>query len=268
MIASIIKNTFKNEFRNRGVVFLAVMSFVIITIGLLAINFLMKNYVHEDSSALIATYILDAVYTTTTVWTSIVGLILGINCVRNDISSGTLPLILSMPIRRRDYLIGRILGAWLMCLCFFLFTFSYSTMGLSIMVSDFVFSSKFIFTFFLSSFSLLFSIFLGVMLSTKFSRLPTFIFVLFLGAVNGYSSAYVYNVGIGEVFKDFNIINAIALGFYAFLPHTNVIGIFESNIRQGNLENIETLFYHLAHFGVSLALIFFIFNYFFSKKSI
>jgi hypothetical protein len=53
-------------------------------------------------------------------FSGLIGLMLGTACIRSDEASNVLQLLLALPLRRSEYLLSRVVGTWLIVICFYI----------------------------------------------------------------------------------------------------------------------------------------------------
>jgi ABC-type transport system involved in multi-copper enzyme maturation permease subunit len=98
---------------------MGIMTFLVMTVGFVLMDYILKEFIDPGTFKLAGNTGLFISYRFIMFWTFLIALNFGINCIRNDISYGTLSLILTFPISRLEYFLGRISGAFLMSVIYY-----------------------------------------------------------------------------------------------------------------------------------------------------
>lgn len=267
-ITLITANTFRNELRNKGFIFMGVMTFLVMTVGFILMDYILKEFVDPGTFKLAGNTGLFASYHFIMFWTFLMALNFGINCIRNDISYGTLSLILTFPISRLEYFLGRISGAFLMSVIYFLIGFIYSVVALTLMSKEIIFQASFLYAFFISGLGLLMWIVLAVFISTNLSRLSSFFVIFFLYLILSYTDQYFSSIPPAEWLTNISPLKIIGLIVYGIFPHLQSLSNFAGSIIQGETLDYGVNLAHIGHGLFSIVLIIFVYNKFFSKRDI
>lgn len=261
-------NTFRNELRNRGFIFMGVMTFLVMTIGFIVMDYVLKEFVDPGTFKLAGNTALYVSYRFIMFWTFLIGLNFGINCIRNDLSYGTLSLILSFPVSRLEYFLGRIGGAFIMSVIYFLMAFLYSVIALTIMSKEIIFHISFLYAFFISGLGLLMWIVMASFISIYFSRLTSFFIICFTYLIVSSSDQYFSSIPMGDWFATFSPFKVIGVVIYALFPHLQSLSNFAGEIIQGEVVDYGINMAHVGHGLITVGLIVFVYNLYFSKKDI
>ncbi|MBF0206479.1 MAG: hypothetical protein HQK53_06285 [Oligoflexia bacterium] len=125
----LLVNTVQKEYYNRSLIFLFVFTLLVIYLDHRLFNFLNNSFslFSSLSPSPVSSPVVNLVktkfsvfYVFVSIWSIIISIILGAGIVRSDMSMQVISQILSWPITRAEFLLGRIFGAWSMVLAYYL----------------------------------------------------------------------------------------------------------------------------------------------------
>ena len=110
-IISIFQDTLKKEMRNRALGIIFILNIVLIIIVNSFVDFFISMIgesgglvnIGEEKGPIFMFFVNK--------WTGVLSILFGVNCIKSDDEEGILGQIISLPISRTQYLIGRILGS-------------------------------------------------------------------------------------------------------------------------------------------------------------
>ncbi|MBN8216799.1 MAG: ABC transporter permease subunit [Spirochaetes bacterium] len=269
---TLLFNTFQKEWRNRGFLVLSILTVLFILIlneGVHAIT----TWVSSKSGTMMVSDFnklvrgqLYAFYMVISVWSGLLGALIGVNAVRTDYESRVISQILSFPLHKRDYLAARVLGAWLLVVLYYvgalLIALLYFSMRNGTMAFEWAILVRLLFT----SLSVLVYVLLGVMLSLLLPKLLGFVLSAMVGFFAFIADWFIGGKPLAELFNQLGFFKAIGLAFYLLFPHVgNMGGIADQLLgikAEGPMAAVNpaafTLWFEAGHFLVSTALLAFL----------
>ena len=116
IVLTLIWNTLQKEFRNKTLMFLLVFTLGVILVVTALFRFLYDYTEGNQGQAMLTGFVGDpfvVFYYIISIWNAVLAIVLGVNCIKSDERCSVMPQLLSLPIKRSDYLIARIVGSWI-----------------------------------------------------------------------------------------------------------------------------------------------------------
>lgn len=254
MILVIIKNTVAKEIRRRSFwIILALTAFVIWGMNSLSGSMVMNmnGEVIEGAESVKNT----AAFYFISFWNSVLAILLAVDAVRSDFDTGMINSILSRPLSRLDYLLGRFLGVWLTVLLFYLATFTITVLHPGAPGSQDPQSALFFFAALLvDSLKAAAYILWGLLISNFAPKLSSFLgTVVILSIVSVSGSAYL-SAGFLPPLPD-SVPGLIGYFVYMLTPRTGFIGVITSGIMGFSETPVPDLSLQWIHFSVFLVVL-------------
>lgn len=262
----LLKNTIEKEVRNKGVIFLFIFSVLSLYVGnLLAVS--VKEYINESNlTALISNSTQLIIINVISLITLIVSIIVGVNCVRSDISLRILPQILGFSISRSSYLLSRVFGSWLISLVFFTLTMICGIVILKFSGSIVVDNFSLIASYLIYALTFLIVIFMSTFISIYLNKIGAFILTIVLYFSSKVSYFNYQNIGFDNM--EMSGLKIYNMFFHYFVPRIGELNFFADNFISGKTFESGDLVVALVHFVITLTAWFFILSTLFNKKEI
>ena len=256
VLKALFYNTIQKEYRSKTLIFL------------LTLSFLLMFVLHMNSSNLDfvgGAFKIKIIYTIVDIWSFILAVILGVDCVRSDRTNNVLLQVLALPIYRWQYLISRITGTWLIVVLYYIASvlsayimFSEGPGGIGeILGGAFIINALIILT--IIVFSIIYSFFLPKI----FSIFCTFI-TYSLTSLSGYyfPKDFLWE----EVFSNLGIMKIIGIVFYIFVPHLSSLNTLSNQLISGTDPTFNVP-WELTHFICSFTVLFFLAIWILKKRA-
>lgn len=268
IIWALIKNTFHKEYRNRMLIFSMITSVLVI----LGVNSLLSFIYSIKDPAINFDSLLEnkfsIFYGVLTFWTWILSILIGIGGISSDFNYQVIGQILALPIERKDYLLGRLLGAWGIILAYFLGSLCLSYAVFAISTKEFTFNPHFLLSMLVSSFSFLVMITYSFLFSFLFSKVQAFIIVLLCAFLTYSSNFYFAEGGLKDLdlsgLASFKLIGAF---FYTLTPRLGIIEKMANSLYSTEALTLKIPL-EIGHFVVTYLLLFFVTYWVLKKKEI
>ena len=267
-IQTIFRNSFAKEIRSKS--FLVFSFFTLVVIALMTIGLLLAQEFFAENQQikqLLGGKSILMVYWFVDLWAVFISIVFGINAVQSDIDFIILPKILSHPISRTDYLIGRICGAWFMVGIYYLISLVLAITVFSITTGESAFSLNIILAFFPSMLYCLaiivFSVFASLLV-TRITALMTTSFFCFLLSI---SNAHYLERGFDGLEGGMLAIKFVGLLMHWVFPRIGVMSKFSENIVYDGELKINLLL-GLPHFFFGLSFMLFLLHSHFKSRDI
>ena len=235
------------------------------TIGLvlmqefLADNEQLKNMVGGKSILL--------VYGVVDFWSLFLAILFGISAVQSDLDFMIMPQILSHPISRTDYLIGRIIGAWFMVALYYLVSLLIAIAVFSVTTGESAFDSSIVFAFFPSMLRCLAIIIVSVFVSLFMGRTTALISMAFLNFSVSISNAHFLEKGLAGLDGGMLGVKIVGLLFHWIFPRTGVMATISRSAVYDSQTQVN-YFIEFTHFFLILGFFAFVLNHLFKKRDI
>jgi len=261
---SLFFNTIQKEIRSRTllvmfVITILIMFFVNAGLDLIIENFEGKNVIDLTSQKVVVFYFIISS------WTVLLSVLFGIDCIKSDIEGQVIPLLLSGPIARWQFLVARLSGAFLIVFSYYVISFTMAIIFFKISGNPLAPISNMLAALGATGVVILGVITLAAFISIFSNKLVAFIISMIAYLVMATANTYLAGSGISQMFQNFGLFKGISLVFYWLLPHLGLWNSMSTNLIMG--KEIElSLFPELLHFGVSFTLLFAVFALAFKKQ--
>ena len=266
-IISIFQDTLKKEIRNKALLIIFILNILLITIVNSFVDFFVTMLESNNSFIDIQQQKVFIFMFVVNKWTGVLSILFGVSCIKSDDEEGVLGQIISLPISRTQYLIGRILGATVIVVSFYLILSLFSGVIVTIENGSWPFLPTYILAILPSLISIMSVIMLSIFLSMVLGKLMSFIFscgVLFLINISG--SLY-ENVKFTELFTDLGLLKIINLLAYLFFPHIKSIDTITESLVFGSENKLNYLF-EFSHAVGSMGLLYLLLLFLIKRKEV
>lgn len=226
-------NTFHKEYRNKALIFLAVITVVVILSANALLSYLKDEVLSSMSAETVGQQSLMVFYYVIGSWSSFIGIYIGIGAVKSDFDSGALIQLLSFPISRTQYFLTRLLGAFSIVILYYFLSLVLAMILFSIATNNIVFSWGVLGALVFSSMDIFFVILISTFLAIRFGTLKTFVAVIFIMLIMSFSSMEWANREWQMVYKNFGIIDSITFVIYWLMPRLKSISDFSTSMLIG-----------------------------------
>lgn len=218
----VLKNTVQKEWRSKTLIFLLVMTVVMISLAGVVLSYVKENVLNEMPMEGLAQQTLVIFFWVINIWSYLVATFVGVSTVRSDQEGGVMAQMLSFPLSRWEYLLGRISGAYLIVTGYYILSLVIGIIGISLALGDFVLNFDVVIGMFITSFSNLvvitLAIFFGLYMGMIQSFIVTFVMTFFISVANGYFTEH----GFFEALKDFSFFKGLGALIHGLLPHITI----------------------------------------------
>lgn len=218
----VLKNTVQKEWRSKTLIFLLVMTIIMISLAGAVLNYVKLNILNEMPMEGLAQQTLVVFFWVINIWSYLIATFVGVSTVRSDHEGGVMAQMLSFPLSRWEYLLGRISGAYLIVTGYYILSLLIGIIGISLALGDFVLSIDIVLGMFITSLSNLvvitLAIFFGLYLGLIQSFIVTFLMTFVISIANGYFAEN----GFFESLKSFSILKGMGAFIHGLLPHISI----------------------------------------------
>lgn len=266
IIRILTQNTIAKEYRNKAILFIFIFTLGVITLANTLLNFINTNFSFGDVSQvgnkgfLVMFFVISSISTITSI-------ILGLSCIKSDFESSSISQILAFPIRRVEFLISRVLGAWIISLVFFLLSIGYTVILFSFNTAGVFITGSLFFATISMSANMLTLITFSALISLYVPKLFGFIILMVFRSYTALTGAYLITLGSDSLFSDLSFMKVVNLVFYFFFPRLQVMDSYSKAFLEGASFDIDS-FAFFSHYFVTFVILFSIFAVLFSKKDI
>lgn len=269
---TLIKNTIEKEIRNKSVIFLFVLTFVVMYLGGVLTNKLQLEIQESGFSTYLANTSMSVVIWVISLSAKFVAALIAANIFKSDLESGVISQILALPIKRSSYVLNRMLGGALLS---FLYLVIILIIGMMILSGNSLLPEGMELPIFSMAASLiphfiqiLIIMFVSCFLSLYFNKIGTLLITLFyvIASIGTYAYINAGNPAISGV----NFSSFFGFVFYGLLPRVGEISGFADLLSFGaelDTEKVKALSLGLLHLIATMSVWGFIFNFLFRKRS-
>jgi ABC-type transport system involved in multi-copper enzyme maturation permease subunit len=263
----VFKNTIQKEWRSKTLFFLLIITVIMISLAGVLLSYFKNNVLTELPMQGLAEQSLGVFFWIINIWSYLVATFIGVSTVRSDQDGGVMAQMLSFPLSRWEYLLGRITGAYTIVTGYYILSLLIGIIGISLALGDFILSFDIIFGMLITSISNLvvitLALFFGLYLGTIQAFIVNFLMTFFIALSNGYFLEKEYF----ETFKDLSVMKSLAVIFHGIFPH---ISHWE-NLGKSFIMGIEFKFNYaneVPHFIATYALLILIIVWVFKRKEV
>jgi ABC-type transport system involved in multi-copper enzyme maturation permease subunit len=265
-ILLIISNTFQKEIRSKTLIFLSLMTLGVI-VGLnTLLNFLGEKVLSDLGMGQAGGLAISGVTLMIGMWCYFLCSFLIVDTIRSDFEKGVTSLLMTLPIKRFEYLMGRVLGIWCIVACFYFVTSSVA-FYLFNSTTKMSFSISLLGAFAINLLSYLAMIAIGLLISLYFKKLTGLAICMVCSFFIHSSNTYFMSKPISDVFSDFEIMKFIGASFHQLLPRIGVV----STVAKAILLDTELQINYLMesfHYIASLTFLLLIIRFLFKRKNL
>jgi len=262
-------NTLHKEYRNKALIFLLIFTLFAIAILNGMVSWVYESFLDPNLGNTIGDKSAYVFFHFISFWASLLGVLLGAGTIKSDFDDNVITQFLSFPIKRSEYLFARIMGTWSIVVVFFLISLTTALLLLTISAKDFFFGFETILALFVSSFQILTSITIAVVLSYFLPKIFTFMAALLTTSLMGTANVYFTDKEFFEalVANGVSFFKLMGGVLHAFLPRVGEISSYTNDLLMGKgLSTFPWLTF--GHFILSYGLLFLIASFVLKKKDL
>ena len=241
----IAQNTILKELRNKTLIGLAIFTVIIIFIINGSLDYLYlktSDMTATGGASPIDTFFgskFSVFYTMINFWNGLLATIIGVGAIQSDREHGALYQILALPIHKLDYLLGRVVGTWLIVVGYYI-----ASMLLGIIIFA-LFSSKIeldyplFLSFPVTTLAIFTYILCAMLISSFLNRSLALIATMFTMWVASIANSSFATISISEIFSEMGMLKTLGIiphFLYKIYVEICAVGFLESNYYQ--LHNI------------------------------
>ena len=260
VLKTLFFNTFQKELRSKALLFFFFLSLTTI-LGVNAVFSLISSFT-DQIPTFVSEYKLSALYYIVSIWGGILGIILGVGCIKSDMNFGVAQQIIAFPVRPFMYMLVRILGTWVMVNAYYLLTLITALIIFTVTDGKFIIGLNIFYSFCIFSIVILISITLAAFFSMHFTKITSFITtIMFYFIIQGCNSLFI----TPPIYQNMEIASSIGLAFHLIFPRIGVINSISNSLFMGRGIQLDLL-PQIIHFFVSYGLLLFVLFISFKKR--
>ena len=263
----VILDTIRKELRNKALVIIFFLNLVIFSVVTAGVDFVIQMVGSEGLPLDLNSQKIHVFLFFINKWVGLLAILFGIGCVKSDEDDGILGQIISLPISRIEYLIGRLIGSSAIVFFFYLLLIVFAMIALTIGGSSWPINIEFIFSLpikFLYIFSV---ILMSVMVSMYSSKVISFVMMMVSFAIIDISGAINAGKEVSDLFSDLSFFKSFNLLIYVIFPHLGVLDNIVSDLVFKTNE-VQSMWGELSHSIISLVILFTVLHLIFRKKEL
>ena len=261
----VVRDTVYKEIKNKTILIVFVLNIIILLASSFGIDFIF-DYVSSGTDINFNNEKIGMFKFFINFWTSVLCLLFGTSSIRSDEEAGILGQILTLPIKRGEYLLGRWLGASLLVSAFYIIMVIIGTVIFALSGKGFPWSAylplgilgniAFVMCLILVTMGV------GLFFNKLIAFLVSIIFYVFLQA----SVSSYHDIPFERFFENFNAMKFLGLILYTFFPHLKSISNFGDSLMLGDSLDGFNYSFELIHLILSTAFIFWLVTKIFNRK--
>lgn len=216
---AIVIDTILKELRSKTLIFMVIIATLCVLLANLAINQLLVFTQPEmQDMANSAAGVLSITLKCLSVLGFFIATIFGINIIRSDYDNQIIYQYLAFPISRGGYFFSRVLGAWLLVLAFYAYSYLLAMAAYSYTFQMLVFNMSYFYSFLFASLYLLIIIFIATFYSLFANKIGALFLTIitYVAATGAYSQFH--ELKMSEMFSNMSVFKGIGLFFYWLFP--------------------------------------------------
>lgn len=256
----IYKNTIQKEIRNKSIWSLLVMTSLVIVILNAILGFILQvaaEFQTGGAGIELGALPLNAFYTLIDLLSTVIAIIVGVNCLSSDEENGVNVQLLSFPVKRWEYLLARILGSWTIVMAYYVYSIVLASILFSISSREFMVGYQVFMALINTSLIILPTITIAVLFALKLPKLFAFFFSFFFMLFISYSNVTVGRAEFEQFISDLSFIKILALPIHFLMPRIGTLSSFTNAILYNeDLVLGADYFGNLAHYAVASGILF------------
>lgn len=263
----VILNTIQKEWRSKALIFLFFITVLATIISASLLSFFKSNILTEVPMEGLAENSLRIYFWVINLWSFLVATFVGVSTVRSDLEGNVMSQMLSFPISRYEYLVGRIKGAYFIVSGYYFVSLIMGVISTSFVMGDFVVKPSLILGAIITSLSN------GVVLTTAiffglyFSKVQAFILNIFFTGFVVMANGYFAGVSYEKAFEEMGVFTGICMILNTLIPRFSLLG----DLGKSFIMDFEFKYNYgveIPHFLVTYFLLFIVIYFIFKKKQI
>lgn len=248
-------NTILNEWRSKALIFLIVVTAFILLIAVGVLSYINSNYIEGMNLAEIGLKTLSFFFVFINFWSYLISIFFGVSSIKTDTEYSVLPQILSFPISRSEYLLGRVFGTTAIVMGYYIVSLTFGALAISFVIKSVVFSPMIILGFLINMIPNFIVILLSFSVGPYMGKLQSFITMVIMTIFISASNGHFANIAMADMFKDLGLISTLQLIVHLFLPHISTWGGLGNSIIVNDVQKFNTMV-ELPHLIISVGILY------------
>ncbi len=240
-IKIITVNTILNEWRSKALIFLGIMTTLALMIAVVILTFVNENYIEGMNLDSVGLKALGVFFIFINFWSYLISIYFGVSSVKTDTEYSVLPQILSFPIDRSEYLVGRILGTLTIVMGYYLISLVFAIVAISIVIKSVVFSPLILVGFLVNIIPNFIVILLSFAFGPYIGKLQSFMVMIFMTLFISVSNGRFTNMAMDAMVAEEGIFSKIQLFVHTFFPHISIWGGLGNQIILEDVQEFNTM---------------------------
>ena len=260
--------TLQREIRNKTLI--AILGFTVLIIFLIngGANFIDSHISDPNAGDLnsISGRKFYFFYYIISLWSGILGTLLGINSIMSDSESGVQTQILALPISKIEYIFSRIISSWLIVIGYYVISILVGIIIFLFSTNNLIINPFIIYSFIISSLGILIAVILGTLFSLVFQKiiaLMATIGTLMLISLSN-NMFLITNSSLGS--EQWTTTKLLGLLIHYALPRYGVLNQISSSLLSETTSDHINYFFEIIHYPLSITALFFIIYFIFIKR--
>ncbi len=250
-------NTILNEWRSKALLFLAAMTTIVLIIAMGVLSYVNDSYIEGMNIQDLGLKALGIFFVFINFWSYFVSIYFGVSSVKTDTEFSVLPQILSFPIDRSEYLLGRVFGTLAIVMGYYLVSLIFAIIGISFVIKSVVFSPMIIVGFLINIIPNFAVILLSFLFGPYMGKLQSFISMIFLTFFINSSNGKFAQMEVAEMFKYLDFFSSIQLMIHLIFPHVAIWGGLGNAYIVSDLSNFNPMT-EIPHLVISVGILYFL----------
>ena len=263
----ILRDTIKKEMRNKALIVIFILNILLFAIVSMGLDFIIGFVGNSGLPMDLNSQKIHVFMFFINKWTGLLAILFGISCVKSDEEEGLLGQVLSLPIGRNHYLIGRIFGAATIVFCFYLFLCLMGGIGILMSGGNWPFGLNFFLAAPIKCFYILSIILISVLISFFSSKILSFLLMIILFILVDISGAMNAGKNLGELFTELSIFKVFNLIVFILFPHLPELDKFNADLLFKTNDVVNPIL-ELSHMVFSFGVLYLILWLIFRKKEV
>ena len=260
-------DTLKREYRSKMLIFVFILTIAVMLLVNFGVDFVITMVDKKGIPFNLGEQKITVFYFIINKWTTILSIIFGVNCIQSDFESDVIPQLLSLPVRRFEYLAARIIGSSFIVSMYYIVSLLIAVVVFYTTSKGYQLEMGAIFAL-VPTMAVIFSVILiSVLFSFFFNKIFGFICALLMSLVINISNSSLAMTAFSDLFKELGFIKIVGVTSHLLFPRIGNLHSITNGIMAGNQQELSFLV-ESSHFIFSCSLLFFVIHLIFKKREV
>lgn len=245
---TLLSNTIVKEYRNKLLIFFSLLTLLIIAIIYFVYEYLASNEQMQMAMGSIMGSELRVLYYIISMWSGFLAAVFGVNAIQSDRDFKVLGQILSFPLKRWEYLLARLVGAWVIIILYYIFSLTSALIIFNIAGRDLSFDMSILSALSITSLGIFVYLVIAMFFSMITPKIVAGILTLITGFLIQTSNNSFFGESLSNIFSDLTTWKGVKIFYHYAFPRIGVIFKWSDSFFQ-DITGIAQPMLEMTHFS-------------------